>query len=80
MENIPKRGYFSFSDLKKGKYLVKRFLLDSNHGGIYNQWLKAGGIIEMDTDIQEYLFQSVVPDFQVKEIEIEDGRLEEKRI
>jgi tRNA G46 methylase TrmB len=57
---------------------VKRFLLDSNHGGIYNQWLKAGGIIEIDTDIQEYLFQSVVPDFQVKEIEIEDGRLEEK--
>jgi AraC-like DNA-binding protein/beta-xylosidase len=73
-----REAIFSFSDLKKGKYLVKRFLLDSNHGGIYNQWLKAGGIIEIDTDIQEYLFQSVVPDFQVKEIEIEDGRLEEK--
>ncbi len=73
-----KEAIFSFDDLKAGKYLVKRFLLDSNHGGIYNQWLKAGGLSEMDTDIQEYLFQSVVPDFQVKELDIDDGRLEEK--
>ena len=75
-----KEANFLFSELKKGNYLVKRFLLDSNHGGIYNQWLKAGGILEMDTDIQEYLFQSVVPDFQVKELAISDGVLEEKAL
>ena len=73
-----REAIFNFKNLKRGHYLVKRFLLDSNHGGIYNQWLKAGGSIEMDTDIQEFLLQSVVPDFQVKQLEISDGRLEER--
>lgn len=73
-----KEAIFKFNQLKKGNYLVKRFLLDSNHGGIYNQWLKAGGTIEMDTDIQEFLLQSVVPDFQMRKIEVNDGVIEER--
>ncbi len=72
-----REAIFNFIGLKRGTYLIKRFLLDSNHGGIYNQWLKAGGTIEMDTDIQEYLLQSVVPDFQTKQLEIATGQLEE---
>lgn len=72
-----REAVFNFSQLKKGTYFIKRFLLDSNHGGIYNQWLKAGGTIEMDTDVQEYLLQSVVPDFQMKQLDIMDGKLEE---
>ncbi|MEG0254225.1 MAG: helix-turn-helix domain-containing protein [Vagococcus sp.] len=72
-----REAVFNFSQLKKGTYFIKQFLLDSNHGGIYNQWLKAGGTIEMDTDVQEYLLQSVVPDFQMKQLEIADGQLEE---
>lgn len=73
-----REAVFNFDGLKKGTYLIKRFLLDSNHGGIYNQWLKAGGTIEMDTDIQEFLLQSVVPDFQMKQLEIVNGKLEER--
>lgn len=72
-----KEVVFHFKSLPKGDYLVKQFLLDSNHGGIYNQWLKAGGIKEMDTDIQEFLLQSVVPYFDMKEIYIDEGELEE---
>ncbi|HCM88303.1 MULTISPECIES: helix-turn-helix domain-containing protein [Vagococcus] len=75
-----KEAVFNFSELKNGHYLVKKFLLDSNHGGIYNQWLKAGGTIEMDTDIQEYLLQSVVPDFQMRKIEVKNGCLEERSV
>lgn len=73
-----KEEVFQFVDLPKGRYLVKEFLLDSQHGGIYHQWLKAGGFTEMDTDVQEYLLQSVVPDFNMKEIVVDDGTIEEQ--
>lgn len=68
---------FLFNQLPVGNYLVKRFLLDSHHGGIYHQWLKSGGMRELDTDMQEYLQQSVVPEFLMKELSITDGKLEE---
>ncbi|QIL49433.1 hypothetical protein [Vagococcus hydrophili] len=32
----------------------------------------------MDTDIQEFLLQSVVPDFQMRKIEVNDGVIEER--
>ncbi|MCR1955531.1 helix-turn-helix domain-containing protein [Clostridioides mangenotii] len=55
-----------FVNLPARKYVVKSYLLDKDHGGIYNDWLRLGGEKEMDQEYYDYLETTIVPKYIMK--------------
>lgn len=53
-------------DLPVGNYLIREYVLDKDHGGIYNDWIRIGGQAELDHELQKYLEQKIVPKFELK--------------
>lgn len=48
-----------------GDYLVREYVLDKDHGGIYNDWIRVGGQSEIDQELQKYLEQKIMPKFEL---------------
>lgn len=49
-----------------GTYLIRQYSLDKDHGGIYNDWIRVGGQSEIDSELQNYLNQKILPKFELK--------------
>lgn len=78
IQNQTKSFDLVIGQINQGKYLKKTYSLDKDHGGIYNQWLKIGGLTEIDEEGLNYLkkklllnldisIEQVSNDFTIKE-------------
>jgi beta-xylosidase/AraC-like DNA-binding protein len=56
--------------LAEGEYLIREYVLDKDHGGIYNDWMKVGGQVEIDYELQKYLEQKILPKFELSKTHI----------
>ncbi|MBC1515514.1 helix-turn-helix domain-containing protein [Listeria immobilis] len=54
-----------------GNYLIREYVLDKDHGGIYNDWIRIGGQAELDYELQKYLEQKIAPKFELKKEQID---------
>lgn len=61
-----KKMLVHLKELPKGNYLIREYVLDKDHGGIYNDWIRIGGQAELDRELQKYLEQKIVPKFELK--------------
>lgn len=52
------------------EYAIKKYTLDKDHGGIYNEQLKLGSIEEFDNEFQSYLERIVTPKIEIIKEEI----------
>jgi beta-xylosidase/AraC-like DNA-binding protein len=64
-----------FFNLPVREYVVKSYLLDKDHGGIYNDWLRLGGEKEIDQEYMDYLEATIAPKYIMKYITIEDDMI-----
>lgn len=60
----------TMQSIKPMTYIIKSYSLDKDHGGIYNDWLRLGGLSEMDEETMDYLKKKIMLHFEaeVKEI------------
>jgi len=65
IQNQTKSFDLSIEKVKEGKYLKKTYSLDKDHGGIYNQWLKIGGLAEIDQEGLDYLKKKLVLNLEI---------------
>lgn len=56
--------------LPDGDYLIREYVLDKDHGGIYNDWIRVGGQVEIDYELQKYLEQKILPKFELQKEKI----------
>ena len=61
-----KKIQINLKDLPSGDYLIREYILDKDHGGIYNDWIRVGGQTEIDHELQKYLEQKIMPRFELK--------------
>lgn len=61
-----KKIQIDLKELPVGRYLVREYTLDKDHGGIYNDWMRVGGQAEIDYELQKYLEQKIMPRFELK--------------
>ncbi|ALS02267.1 hypothetical protein ATZ33_12990 [Enterococcus silesiacus] len=66
-----KKVRIHLSGLPVGHYLIREYVLDKDHGGIYNDWIRVGGQAELDHELQKYLEQKIVPKFELKKERID---------
>ncbi|OJG27720.1 hypothetical protein RU98_GL002423 [Enterococcus caccae] len=66
-----KKMKIHLSELPVGNYLIREYVLDKDHGGIYNDWIRVGGQAELDHELQKYLEQKIVPRFELKKEQID---------
>lgn len=52
-------------NLPAGDYLIRQHILDKDHGGIYNDWIRVGGQVEIDLELQSYLEHKISPKFEL---------------
>lgn len=52
-----------FKNLIGREYEIKSYLLDKDHGGIYNDWLRLGGETEINQEYLDYLETNIVPKY-----------------
>jgi beta-xylosidase/AraC-like DNA-binding protein len=52
--------------IKPMTYLVKSYSLDKDHGGIYNDWLRLGGLSEIDEEMVAYLKKKIMLRFEAE--------------
>jgi beta-xylosidase len=52
--------------IKPMTYLVKSYSLDKDHGGIYNDWLRLGGLSEIDEEMVAYLKKKIMMRFEAE--------------
>lgn len=73
-----KKVAIHLKNLPYGDYLIREYVLDKDHGGIYNDWIRVGGQVEIDYELQKYLEQKILPKFELQKERISaDGyRLE----
>ena len=64
-----------FFNLPAREYVVKSYLLDKDHGGIYNDWLRLGGEKEIDQEYMDYLETTIAPKYILKHITINDSMI-----
>lgn len=56
----------TMQSIKPMTYVVKRYSLDKDHGGIYNDWLRLGGLSEIDAEMMDYLKKKIMLHFEVE--------------
>lgn len=61
-------------------YVVRRYLLDKDHGGVYNEWLKAGGRLNLDHEALRYLEDHIRPEYSVRSEVIQAEQLTFSRL
>lgn len=61
-----KKLLIQLNGLPQGDYLIREYVLDKDHGGIYNDWIRIGGQAELDRELQSYLEQKIAPKFELK--------------
>lgn len=66
-----KKVRIHLSELPAGNYLIREYVLDKDHGGIYNDWIRVGGQVELDYELQKYLEQKILPRFELKKERID---------
>ncbi|MEI5990296.1 hypothetical protein A5881_001789 [Enterococcus termitis] len=66
-----KKVKIQLKELPVGDYLIREYVLDKDHGGIYNDWIRVGGQAELDHELQKYLEQKIVPKFELKKERID---------
>ncbi|MGX7149665.1 helix-turn-helix domain-containing protein [Enterococcus ureasiticus] len=66
-----KKVRIHLSELPVGNYLIREYVLDKDHGGIYNDWIRVGGQAELDHELQKYLEQKIIPKFELKKEQID---------
>ncbi|MEI5994126.1 helix-turn-helix domain-containing protein [Candidatus Enterococcus mansonii] len=66
-----KKVRIHLNDLPVGDYLIREYVLDKDHGGIYNDWIRVGGQAELDYELQKYLEQKTIPKFELKKERID---------
>ncbi|MBO0441208.1 helix-turn-helix domain-containing protein [Candidatus Enterococcus ikei] len=66
-----KKVKVQLQELPVGDYLIREYVLDKDHGGIYNDWIRVGGQAELDHELQKYLEQKIVPKFELKKERID---------
>ncbi|MBL1225501.1 helix-turn-helix domain-containing protein [Enterococcus sp. BWR-S5] len=52
-------------NMPAGDYLLRHYVLDKDHGGIYNDWIRVGGQTEIDLELLTYLTQKIMPKFEL---------------
>ncbi|WP_270279485.1 helix-turn-helix transcriptional regulator [Vagococcus bubulae] len=65
IQNQTKSFDLVIGQINKGKYLKKTYSLDKDNGGIYNQWLKIGGLTELDEEGLNYLKKKLLLSLEV---------------
>lgn len=60
---------FDIKNIKKGRYRVKSFLLNENHGSILNEWIKLGCDNHLRADEIDYLKSITKPKLEIDHIE-----------
>lgn len=66
-----KKVRIHLSELPVGDYLIREYILDKDHGGIYNDWIRIGSQAELDQELQKYLEQKTIPRFELKKERID---------
>lgn len=66
-----KKMRIHLNELPSGNYLIREYVLDKDHGGIYNDWIRVGGQAELDHELQKYLEQKILPKFELKKERID---------
>lgn len=56
---------FCLSELSSDSYLIKKYTLDKDHGGVYNDWVRVGGITGLDCELMSYLEKKVIPKIEL---------------
>lgn len=66
--------------LENGTYKIRQYELSKDHGGIYNDMLRAGGDLEPDRETQEYLIKTIIPQLIVNKIQAEQNEIAVKTV
>ncbi|MCR8643989.1 helix-turn-helix domain-containing protein [Paenibacillus sp. N1-5-1-14] len=67
-----KQLHLVIEGLESRTYLMKEYLLDKDHGGIYNEWLKVGSPVDIDAECADYLTRKIVPAMYMKRQYVQD--------
>ena len=54
----------TLQQLPPTRYLFKTYSLDKDHGGIYNDWLRLGGLAELDAETLAYFQKKIMLQFE----------------
>lgn len=70
IEKVTKQFTLHLAGLPAGMYQVRRCRLDKDHGGIYNDWLRTGGVMDLTPELFAYLDAVIRPalDFQKRSV------------
>ncbi|GEM_PF-4264983 len=64
------------TDIDPGVYRIRHYILDKDHGGIYNEWVRAGSFEDLDQEMVTYLEERIKPKFVIVDRRVkEDGDL-----
>ena len=63
-----KKMAIHLTGIPTGEYLIREYVLDKDHGGIYNDWIKVGSQVEIDFELQKYLEQKILPKFELTKV------------
>lgn len=67
----------SLKGVKKGRYRIKKYVLNREHGSIFDEWLNMNAIFNIKKDEIDYLKQICIPKQNVFYVEsIDELRLE----
>lgn len=72
IQNQTKTFDLTLNLIKPGEYMKKTYSLDKDHGGIYNQWLKIGGLTEIDQESLDYLKSKLILNLEASKQNLSD--------
>lgn len=67
-----KNIHVQLKNLPKSRYSIRKYILDKDHGSVYNDWIQIGDHSELDAEQLEYLAQKTLPQFQLSKEDILD--------
>lgn len=62
-------------NISKGDYILKRYLLDKDHGGVYNQLLQISSLKDASKEWENQLEQKIIPLFTTEHIVLQSEEL-----
>ena len=66
---------FAISNFQNGKYRVKSYILNEEHGSVLNEWIKLNTDNHLKTDEIDYLKGISIPKLEIEYVEVSEGIL-----
>ncbi|WP_099221695.1 GH39 family glycosyl hydrolase [Listeria costaricensis] len=77
-DSIDKEMSFQLGPLPKGRYRVKRYIINRENGCVLDEWLKLGAEKDIKADEIDYLRSICTPAIRIEYVDVTNGRMQLK--